>query len=105
MAVDIEEVSKKAKAYATHVREVFPVSKAYIFGSYSKGTATLQSDVDVCFFLESFEGKRRIDIIKELLKLSDGYDDVGFEPLALPATELHNGNPFALEVINTGIEI
>ena len=105
MAVDVETVNAKAKAYAAQVRDVLPVTKAYIFGSYVKGTATEQSDIDICFFLDSFNGKRRVDIIKELLKLTSGYDDVGFEPLALPSSELSNGNPFALEVISTGIEI
>ena len=105
MAVDIETVSAKASAYAAQVRRVMPVSKAYIFGSYAKGNASEFSDVDICFFLDSFAGKRRVDIIKELLKLTVGYDDVGFEPVALPASELSNGNPFAMEVINTGIEI
>jgi hypothetical protein len=61
--------------------------------------------VDICFFLDSFGEKRRVDVIKELLKLAVGYEDVGFEPVALPSTELVNGNPFAMEVINTGIEI
>ena len=55
--------------------------------------------------MDSFGEKRRVDIIKELLKLTDGYDDIGFEPIALPASELSNGNPFAMEVIHTGIEI
>ncbi|MCL1918609.1 MAG: nucleotidyltransferase domain-containing protein [Peptococcaceae bacterium] len=105
MAVDIESVNNKVKAYASQVRQAMPVNKAYLFGSYAKGTATEKSDVDICFFLDSFDGKRKVDIIKELLKLTDGYDDVGFEPLALPSSELLNGNPFALEIISTGIEI
>ena len=105
MAVNIETVSAKARIYAAKVRSVMPVSKAYLFGSYAKGAATEQSDVDICFFLDSFGGKRRVDIIKELLKLTDGYDDVGFEPLALPSSELSNGNPFALEIVSTGVEI
>ena len=105
MAVDIEIVSAKAIAYAAQVRSVMPVSKAYMFGSYAKGNASDHSDVDICFFLDSFNGKRRIDIIRELLKLTVGYDDVGFEPVALPSSELDNGNPFAMEVVNNGIEI
>ena len=105
MAVDIEAVNSKVRAYADHVRGVMPVSKAYMFGSYAKGAATEQSDVDICFFLDTFGGKRRVDILKELLKLTIGYDDVGFEPLALPSSELSNGNPLAMEIISTGIEI
>jgi len=105
MAVDIETVSEKARAYAAQVREVMPVTKVYMFGSYAKGTATERSDVDICFFLDSFGDKRRVDIIYELLKLTHGFDDVGFEPLAMPASELSNGNPFVMEIISTGIEI
>ena len=105
MAVDIESISAKASAYAAQVRVVLPVSKAYLFGSYAKGNASELSDVDICFFLDSFNGKRRVDIIKELLKLTAGYDDVGFEPVVLPSSELSNGNPFATEVLRTGIEI
>ena len=105
MAVDIKAVSVKASAYAAHVRSVMPVNKVFLFGSYAKGTASELSDVDICFFLDSFNGKRRLDVIKELLDLTAGYDDVGFEPVVLPSSELHNGNPFAMEVVNTGIEI
>ena len=53
------------------------------------------------FFLDSFDGKRRVDITKELLKLTACYDDIGFEPVALPTSELGNGKPFAMEIINT----
>ena len=105
MAVDIEGISAKASAYAAKVRDVMPVSKTYLFGSYAKGTATGQSDVDICFFFDSFGNKKRVEIIKELLKLTNGYDDVGFEPLALLSSELSNGNPFVMEVISTGVEI
>jgi len=105
MAVDIETVSQKAGAYAAHVRSVMPVSKVYLFGSYAKGNATEHSDVDICFFLDSFGDKKRVDILKELLKLTAGYDEIGIEPVVLPASELSNGNPFAMEIINTGIEI
>ena len=105
MAVDIKKVNEKASAYATHVRQILPVYKVFIYGSYAKGNATEYSDVDICFFLNNFGGKRRVDIIKELLSLTVGYDDIGFEPIVLPSSELINGNPFATEVVNTGIEI
>jgi len=105
MPVDTAIVSAKARAYADQVRNVMPVSKAYMFGSCAKGTASERSDVDICFFFDSFDGKRRVDIIKELLKLTSGYDDVGFEPLAFSMSELKDGNPFAMEVVSTGIEI
>ena len=105
MAADIETVNAKACAYAEKVRSAMTVSKAYIFGSYAKGNASELSDVDICFFLDSFGTKKRVDIIKELLKLTTGFDDVGFEPVVFSSSELNKGNPFALEIINSGIEI
>ena len=105
MAVDFEAVSRAAKNYADAVRRVLPVDKAVLFGSCAKGTATEYSDVDICFFLESFGEKRRVDIIKELLHLTSGYKNIFFEPTVFPTSEIQNGNPFVKEILRTGKEI
>lgn len=54
MAVDFKTISETAKNYADDVRHAMPVDKVVLFGSYAKGTATEQSDIDICFFLHSF---------------------------------------------------
>ncbi|MDR1388930.1 MAG: nucleotidyltransferase domain-containing protein [Treponema sp.] len=82
-----------------------PVSKAVLFGSYSKGTATELSDIDICFFLDSFNGKRRIDIIIELLGMAGKYRGVFFEPIAFPVSEIERDNPFVREILAWGIEL
>jgi predicted nucleotidyltransferase len=106
MAVDIREVSEIAKKYADDVRSVMTVDKAILFGSYAKGTANENSDIDVCFFMPSFNGKRRVDIIYDLLKISDdSFKGLNFEPIAFPSSEIERGNPFVMEVIKTGTEI
>jgi len=35
-----------------------------LFGSYAKGTADGRSDIDICFSLNNYVGKRRMDILK-----------------------------------------
>jgi predicted nucleotidyltransferase len=105
MAADFEAVTNIAKDYANAVRNALPVDRAYLFGSYAKGTATERSDIDVCFFLKSFDGLRRVDVIRKLLQLTDSYGSVGFEPLAFQASELENDNPFVKEILRTGREI
>jgi predicted nucleotidyltransferase len=105
MVADIETMSRIAKSYANDVRRIFPVSKAILFGSYAKGDATELSDVDICFFLDSFGGKRRVDILKELLGLTSGYKGVFFEPIAFPTAEIQNDNPFVKEILRTGTEL
>jgi len=105
VAVDFETVRRLAEEYAETVRRVLPVDKVILYGSYAKGTATHSSDVDVCFFLSDFNGKRRVDIIGELLGLCGRYKGAYFEPNAFPTSEIERGNPFVDEILMTGIEI
>jgi predicted nucleotidyltransferase len=105
VAVDFEAVKQLVERYANDVRNVFPVDRVIVYGSYAKGTADEQSDIDVCFFLESFGDKRRIDILKELLGLMHKYKGVYFEPIVFPTTEIQNDNPFVKEILRTGIEV
>jgi predicted nucleotidyltransferase len=105
LAVDFEAINRAVKDYTDNVRRAMPVDKVVLFGSYAKGTATELSDVDICFFLNSFEGKRRVDILKELLRLTRGHKGVFFEPTVFPTSEIENGNPFVKEILSTGREI
>ena len=105
MATDFETINNLVANYANDVRNVFPVHKVVLFGSYAKGTATNQSDIDICFFLDNFGDKRRVDIIKELLGLMRKYKGVYFEPIVFPTAEIQNDNPFVKEILRTGIEI
>jgi predicted nucleotidyltransferase len=105
MAVDIEEMSRKARSFAEDVKQVMPVDRAILFGSYAKGYATELSDVDICFFLKDYNGKHRVEIIEETLKLSRKYRDVPFEPLVFESSEMQNGNPFVRSILAEGIEL
>jgi predicted nucleotidyltransferase len=82
-----------------------PVSRTVLFWSYSRGTATELSDIDICFFLDSFNGKKRVEIITELLGIAGKYKGMFFEPIAFPASEIERGNPFVREIIATGTEL
>jgi len=103
MALDFTSVIDVTKNYVNDVRRVFPVDKAVLFGSYAKGTADAQSDIDICFFLASYDGKDRFTVLKELLGLIR--DGSYFEPIVFPASELQNDNPFVKEIMRTGMEI
>ena len=105
MVTDLETVNKLVESYANDVSHVFPVDKVVLFGSHAKGTATAQSDIDVCFFLSNFGEMRRVDIIKELLGLMHKYKRIHFEPIVFPTAELQNDNPFVKEILRTGREV
>ena len=105
MAVDIKEMSRKARSFAEDVKKVMSVDKAILFGSYAKGYASELSDVDICFFLKDYNGKQRVEIIAELLCMSGKYPDVAFEPLVFESAEIKKGNPFVREILAEGIDL
>ena len=105
MAVDFEAVTQVCRQYADDVRRAMPVDKVMLFGSYAKGTADERSDIDICFFLDNYGGKRRMDILKDLLVMTYGYKDAFFEPIVFETSELQNDNPFVKEILRTGKEI
>ena len=55
MAVNIKEMNEIARNFVEDVKQVMPVDKAILFGSYAKGYATELSDVDICFFSERLQ--------------------------------------------------
>jgi predicted nucleotidyltransferase len=105
MAVDFEAVTELCRLYADDVRHAYPVDKVILFGSYAKGTADPQSDIDICFFLFNYGGKMRTDIMVELFGLTRRYKRIPFEPLVFETSELENDNPFVKEILRTGMEI
>jgi hypothetical protein len=100
-----EIVTQVVKNYANKVRCVFPVVRAYLFGSWAKGTATKYSDVDVCFFLENYGGRPKIDVLVDLSILKLEYSWLDIEPHAFQASCLEDDHPFIREILRTGIEI
>jgi predicted nucleotidyltransferase len=104
VAANFEALKQEAKRYADDVRRQFPVDKAYLFGSYAKGTADILSDVDVCFFLQDYNGKERVDVEIRLLRIARDYKAY-FEPLVFETAEIERGNPFVNEVLRTGLEL
>jgi predicted nucleotidyltransferase len=74
-------------------------TKVLLFGSYSKGLATEQSDMDLAIWADQFTGYRSIDI-ERISTIISKY----------PLLELHpfksneKYNPFMDEILQTGID-
>ena len=106
MAVDFETVNQIAREYAVEVGRELPVDKAVLFGSYARGYASEQSDIDICFFLKNYNGKRRVDIITQILGIGgEKYKGAFFEPIVFETDEIQNDNPLVQEILATGIEL
>ena len=105
MAFDIETANKTITDYVADVKNAMSIDRAYLFGSYANGTATEQSDNDICFFSGDFENQSAIEVMTRLFRLTRKYKGIDIEPRGYPVSELHNGNPFVKEILQTGKEV
>lgn len=93
------------KKFAQEVTEAgFPVEKAILFGSWAKGRAGKESDIDVCLVSSGF-GKDEISELQFLLKKT-GEIDNRIEPIPLSTSDYFtNATPLVLEIKKYGQEI
>lgn len=84
-------------------RHRIPIKEVVLFGSYAKGHETEWSDIDIALVSEIFEGDRMADkdkIRKITLSISSELEVVPF-----PSNEFNEQNPFAREILQTGIKL
>jgi len=105
MVTDLEAVNQAVNDYVADVMRVMPIDKAFLYGSFTKGTNNDSSDVDICFFSSDFEHRRTVDVLTQLIKLTRIYRDIDIEPRAFPTSAIEADNPFVKEVLRTGREI
>ena len=99
-----EDIIKIAKEYADFVKASdlpMQIDKAYLFGSYAKGTPHKDSDIDVAFVINNWTGGYA-DTVIPIWRLRESID-LRLEPhLIDPAEDYSN---FMLELERTGILI
>jgi predicted nucleotidyltransferase len=90
------------KNYLKAIPANMGVKRAYLFGSYAKGSEHEDSDIDIALILEHMEDKFITQ--QQLMKLRHNIDlRIGPHPFAQEEFDFHN--PFAFEIQQTGIEI
>ena len=98
--MDKEKVVKLAQRYKAAVAEHFPIKALYLYGSYSKGNATEDSDIDIAVVVD-----RLCDNYFEdtplLWKLRRKISNL-IEPVLL-TEDPHN--PLYADILKTGIRI
>ncbi|MCK5164142.1 MAG: nucleotidyltransferase domain-containing protein [Desulfobacula sp.] len=101
--MDKETASQIARKYIEFIKKKDPnVKKAYIFGSYIKGTAKEDSDIDLAIIFKNLTDT--FDMQVQLMKLRRKFD-TRIEPHAFRESDFHISNPLANEILKTGLEI
>ena len=93
------EVIKKLKKYTELVKKIIPVKMVILFGSYAKGTAREDSDIDVAVVVDNFSGGYLESRVK-LFKLRRDID-CRIEPVLIERDEKDPAGFFE-EILNTG---
>ena len=98
--MDKEQAIKLAQRYKDVVAERLPVKAIYLYGSYSKGNYTDDSDIDIAVVLERLNDDYFTDT-PLLWKLKRKISSL-IEPVLLTEDAT---NPLYSEIIKTGIMI
>jgi predicted nucleotidyltransferase len=98
-----EDIIEKVRSYKALVLETFPmkVEKVYLFGSFAKGTTHKDSDIDVAFVVNHFEGNF-FDVVPPIWLIKEQVDD-RIEPHVIARDEDFAG--LLDEIQRTGVEI
>ena len=104
IAANIWLVHQKIEEYLRRLQEHdIGVWRIYLYGSYAKGTAGPDSDIDLAVFLDrdEIDGFRE-DV--ELMRLR--WDvDLRIEPHAFARSDFGETNPYIKEIVETGERI
>lgn len=97
--MDNTEAIESVKKYADRVRRDFNVKKVILFGSYAKGTALEDSDIDVAVVFEHIDGDY-LDVITRLSRIRRDVEH-RIEPVALDESNDKSG--FLEEIARSGV--
>lgn len=92
---------KNSKKYAVKVREQFPDSKIILYGSYSDGEPTKDSDIDIAVIINNFTGNW-LKTSSQLWRYTENID-TRIEPVLLD--EMDDQSGFCEHILKTGIEL
>jgi uncharacterized protein len=100
------EIRDKIMRFYRMARESLPIRKVLLYGSYAKGSAGPDSDIDVAVVVDERDHTRRIEITTELFGSAFRIDPA-IEPKCIFWDEYQNHDRASIlaEIIETGIEI
>jgi len=97
-----QKIVDAVKEYIALIPQEMGLKKAYIFGSFAKGTEREESDIDVAIVLSEmtdfFETQRQLMQLRRRV-------DLRLEPHPISTDDFSPDNPLAYEILQTGVAI
>jgi predicted nucleotidyltransferase len=98
-------INRTVKKYIDSVAKLQPgLITAYLFGSYAKNNQRTDSDIDVALVIDNLPDNDRFNIQVQLMILASKIDN-RIEPHPISKEDIISKNPFAVEILRTGIEL
>lgn len=93
-----DEIRDKIEVYSQRVRDRYQPKMIVVYGSYARGTATENSDIDIAVFCDAVPGNH-LENAAELFRLSRDID-LRIEPILIESDTFENR--FYKEILKTG---
>lgn len=100
--MDKREAVNIARKYILNVNRKFQVEKAYLFGSFAKGTQHRDSDIDLALVFRNVDDIIEMQILLLQLRTED---DLLIEPHPFLQRDFNFSNPMVAEILKDGIDI
>ena len=100
--MDKREAVNIAQKYILNVNRKFHVEKAYLFGSFAKGTQHRDSDIDLALVFQNVDDIIEMQILLLQLRTED---DLLIEPHPFLYSDFNFSNPMVAEILKDGIEL
>jgi predicted nucleotidyltransferase len=100
--MDKREALNIAQKYILNVNRKFHIEKAYLFGSFAKGTQHRDSDIDLALVFQNVDDIIEMQILLLQLRTED---DLLIEPHPFLYRDFNFSNPMVAEILKDGIEL
>lgn len=97
-----QSVIDTAKQFIRSIPESLGLKKAFLFGSYAKGNAHTDSDIDIAVVIGHMDDFFSVQM--QLMRLRRTID-LRIEPHPIWEGDFNMQNPFAYEIQQTGVEL
>ena len=89
--------------YISYLRRTYAdIQKVYMFGSYARGSAGMDSDIDIAVVFNDVADV--FDLQMQLMKIRRQYDS-RIEPHVFRIADFEQTYPLVAEIINAGVEL
>jgi len=100
--MDKRDALKIAQKYISSLTGKYNIERAYLYGSFAKGTNHSDSDIDLALVFPSISDI--IDVQIDLMQMRTD-EELLIEPHPFRKEDFNINNPVVAEILNNGIEI